>query len=229
MSSTSIYIENLHKSCVYLVTYSGDKLPPKFKDSTIAPTKYIGSGFVDKIFNGYRGSVASQKYAKIWKQELKENPHLFHLEFISFHNDRKEALEEETKIQIKLNVILNETYINLSFANGKRICIGHTEETKKKISSTKINITEETRKKKAISASLPTSWNGVSYPSVREAVLASGLSYYKFVRMIKLGIPGKRYSFKPVSYKDIIYPSIKEAVESTGLSYYKLRKDLIHI
>lgn len=45
------------------------------------------------------GSIESKKYKKIWKQELKNNPHLFNLEIISYHKTRKEAYEKELKIQ----------------------------------------------------------------------------------------------------------------------------------
>lgn len=54
--------------CVYLTIYSGSKLPPF----------YIGSGTLDKILNkGYRGSVTSKQFKKIWSQELKfyHNPY----------------------------------------------------------------------------------------------------------------------------------------------------------
>ncbi len=153
MTSTTIYIEHIHQSCVYLITYSGNKLPPKFKNSSITPNKYIGSGFVEKIFDGYRGSVGSKKYKKLWKEELIENPHLFHLEFISFHNDRKEALDEEELVQREQNVVKSEEYVNMVIAKGNFVNLGHSEETKEKQRISAKNRppqTEETRKRKSI-------------------------------------------------------------------------------
>ena len=143
----------MHQSCVYLITYSGNKLPPKFKNSTITPTKYIGSGFVEKIFEGYRGSVGSKKYKKIWKKELEENPYLFHLEFISFHDDRKEALDAEEKLQKELDIVINEEYLNMVIARGNFVNFGHSEETKEKQRISAKNRppqTEESRRRKSI-------------------------------------------------------------------------------
>jgi hypothetical protein len=246
MTSTSIYIENLHKSCVYLVTYSGSLLPPKFKDSTITPTKYIGSGFVNKIFNGYRGSVGSAKYARIWKQELKENPHLFHLEFISFHDNRQDALMEENLVQRDLNVIKSENYVNLSYANGDFICNGHTEESKKRMQIAAKNRplpTEETRKKLQLSRKFTrhTEVNGIIYLTAREAQRASGLSTYKFYKLKKGSEIEKHTRTKRIRTKEhnkniglkhrketifngVIYPSVNDAVLASGLSRYKFFK-----
>lgn len=57
---------------VYLITYSGNKLPPF----------YIGSTSDKKIKDGYLGSVSSKKYSKIWKKETKENKHLFKIHIV---------------------------------------------------------------------------------------------------------------------------------------------------
>lgn len=100
MSSKSIY-------CVYLTIYRGNKLPPF----------YIGSSSVDKVNNGYNGSVRSKKFTGIWKEEQKNNKHLFITKIISTHAKRKEATEFECKIQKKLDVIKNPLYINLAIAS----------------------------------------------------------------------------------------------------------------
>lgn len=93
--------------CVYLTTYIGNKLPPF----------YIGSTSTKKINSGYRGSVASKKYAYIFKKELINNPHLFKTKVISLFETRKEALIRENEIQHKLNVVRSPLYINQSFAS----------------------------------------------------------------------------------------------------------------
>ena len=102
----------------YLTIYSGNKLPPF----------YIGSSTIEKINNGYRGSVKSKKYKSIWKQELKENPHLFKTKIISKHTNRKEALEKEDYIHRKLNVVKSPLYINMALASG---CFGDNEYVRK--------------------------------------------------------------------------------------------------
>lgn len=97
--------------CTYLTTYSGDKLPPL----------YIGSTSVQKIEEGYHGSVSSKKYKQIWESELKENPHLFETQILTTHETREEALEEEMRLQELHDVVNSDLYINMALANKKFI------------------------------------------------------------------------------------------------------------
>lgn len=142
--------QNLY--CVYLTSYSGNKLP-QF---------YIGSTSTAKVESGYKGSVSSKTYKEVWKNELKNNPHLFKTKIISYHNDRLSATQKENKLHISLGVVLSPLYINQSNAipNGiygqsmkgsnnpmfgrKRVM---SEETKRKISDTKKGVkkSEETK------------------------------------------------------------------------------------
>jgi len=94
--------------CVYLTIYSGNKLPPF----------YIGSSSLKRIENGYKGSVSSEKYFKIWKEELRQNPNLFKTIIISKHKTRKEATKKENKFQKLLNVVSSTMYINMAFASS---------------------------------------------------------------------------------------------------------------
>ena len=128
--------------CTYLTVYRGDKLPPL----------YIGSTSVQKIEDGYHGSVSSKKYKQIWITELKENPHLFETKILTTHSTREEALEEEMRYQIEHNVVRSQQYINMAVANGKLMNIGHSPEVRKKMSESKKGkkikpFTEEHRKK----------------------------------------------------------------------------------
>jgi hypothetical protein len=216
MTSTAIYIENLDKSCVYLVTYSGDKLPPKFKDSTITPNKYIGSGFVEKIFDGYRGSVESQRYKKIWKQELKENPHLFHLEIISFHDNRQAAFDEEELIQREMSVVKSEEYVNLCYANGNFCNLECSEEHRKNISESLKGkpgrvTTEETKRK----ISARKTGRPRSSPSIETK------------RRMGLSKEGNTYGARPTIFNGVLYSSLGEAVDASGLSKYKFKKEFM--
>ena len=79
----------------YLTIYFGDKLP----------RRYIGSTSRRNIERGYNGSVSSKKYKEVYKQERKENKHLFKTRILSSFPTRKEALEEELRLQIKYNVV----------------------------------------------------------------------------------------------------------------------------
>ena len=141
----------------YLVTYLGDKLP-KF---------YIGSTSEERVLSGkYFGSISSKKYKSIFLKEIIDNLNLFKIEILSYHSSREDALEEELKIQIELDVVRSIEYMNESLArvNGffgrdtsgeNHPQYGRTlsEETKNKISNTLTGRIEpeETRKKKSLS------------------------------------------------------------------------------
>jgi len=116
---------NAHQYCTYLTVYRGSALPPF----------YIGSTSVDKVNQGYRGSVRSSAYAKIWKRETVANPQLFDTRIISVHDTRKKALERENELHIKLSVVKNPLYVNQSIASG---CFGAmTQESLAKMIATK--------------------------------------------------------------------------------------------
>lgn len=124
-------------NCTYLTSYFGNKLPPF----------YIGSSTVENVNKGYRGSVASKEYKKIWKEELKNHPELFKIRVLTLHKNRKDASEQERIFQTKFNVVKNPLYINKAIVNPNH-CFGnvitgknnpyygrrHTDEIKKKMS-----------------------------------------------------------------------------------------------
>lgn len=95
------------KYCVYLTIYKGSKLPPF----------YIGSSSVNKINNGYRGSVQSKAYGETWRQELSDNPHLFKTFIISTHETRDMAYDKEQKLQMAVQVHKNTLYTNMKIHN----------------------------------------------------------------------------------------------------------------
>lgn len=92
--------------CTYLTIYTGNRLPPF----------YIGQTSVKNIERGYRGSVSSQRYAAIWKQELKEHGELFKTRILTLHATRKEAASREAKFHKQLNAKRHPLHINM--ANG---------------------------------------------------------------------------------------------------------------
>lgn len=95
------------KYVTYLVTYSGDKLP-KY---------YIGSTSEEKAKSGkYFGSIRSQKYKETFLDEKKNNIHLFEIEILSIHLNRKDAISEELRLQIKYDVVNSHDYMNESLA-----------------------------------------------------------------------------------------------------------------
>jgi hypothetical protein len=101
LESTSMFIY-----CVYLTVYKGNKLPPF----------YIGSSSIKNVKNGYRGSVASKLYHKIWKSELRDNPALFTTRVLSTHATDKEARQQELKLHKLFNVVKSELYMNRALA-----------------------------------------------------------------------------------------------------------------
>lgn len=94
--------------CTYLTIYTGNKLPPF----------YIGSSTVDRVNNGYHGSVQSVAYAKVWRYETRHNPHLFKTRIISTHKSHAESLKREHDLHTKLNVVENDLYTNKAVAFG---------------------------------------------------------------------------------------------------------------
>lgn len=100
------------KYCVYLTVYYGNKMP----------MYYIGSSSVDKVQQGYRGSVASIKYRDIWVEEIANNPNLFKTFIVKQFTDRKDATDYEHSVQRKLDVIRSPMYINQSYATIHGFC-----------------------------------------------------------------------------------------------------------
>ena len=91
----------------YIVKYSGNLLP----------VYYIGSTSAKKALSGdYFGSIKSKKYGDTFRRELKNNKHLFELEILSAHPDRKSAIDEELKIQKERDVVKSDLYMNESYA-----------------------------------------------------------------------------------------------------------------
>jgi hypothetical protein len=140
--------------CSYLTTYSGDKLP----------RWYIGSTSVEKIEQGYHGSIKSKKYKAIYYQELRDHPELFKTDIIKVFETRREATQNEYELQVACDVVKSKDYFNMSFAapNGffgmsafmegsPRFGKKHTEEACKKNSEcAKKHFENPEEKKKAL-------------------------------------------------------------------------------
>lgn len=134
------------KYCVYITQYSGN----------LFPQNYIGSTSINKINNGYKGSVKSKQYKVLWESELKYNPHLFSLQIISYHDTRSEAIFKELQLQKIFNVVKNPLFINMSYAspngffgrdtskeNHPLFAIPRSIDTKNKISKNHANVSGE--------------------------------------------------------------------------------------
>lgn len=108
--------------CSYIVTYLGDKLPPKYPDEA-PPMYYLGSSTEEQINKGYRGSVKSKKYKDIWESELRDNPELFQIEIINRFNTNEQSKTDELSLQIEFNVVKSPEFVNMALAtvNG---CFG---------------------------------------------------------------------------------------------------------
>jgi len=118
--------------CVYFTHYNGYKLPPF----------YIGSSYLERVKDGYHGSVSSDKFESVWKQELKDNPHLFKTDIIEICDTREEAFDKELELQRKLNVVKSEYFTNMCYAKANfgdgNLWVGrkHSEGAKAKMSKT---------------------------------------------------------------------------------------------
>lgn len=78
---------------------------------------YVGSGTLANVNEGYKGSVSSKKYKKIWFDELNVNPHLFRTKIVAEYATRREAYRREGELQRKLDVIRSPMYVNMSYAS----------------------------------------------------------------------------------------------------------------
>ena len=98
--------------CTYLTVYRGNKLP-QF---------YIGSTTTSRINSGYKGSVSSSRYKRVWKDEIKNHPELFHTKILTTHATRQEALNRELKFQQQLKVASSPMYVNMAYAQINGCC-----------------------------------------------------------------------------------------------------------
>jgi len=198
---------NTHKYCVYLTTYSGKKLPPY----------YIGSTSIDKIDGGYNGSVKSKKFKKIYDEEQKLNKHLFKTEILFSFSTRKEALEKELELQVENNVVKSENYFNeaLASVNGcfgrdtsgelhPLYGIGHTDETRKKISKNHADISGEKNPKSKLIFIF--NKNG-------EKVFETNGNFKSFCKSHKLPFEKLKHSYQRNGEK--LYVNIKEKYRHT--------------
>lgn len=74
---------------------------------------------------------------------------------------------------------------------------------------------------------MPTEWNGVLYPSKRQAALAAGMDEHSFSRRLRgMGTPGGPESGapKPVVFAGVKYRSISDAAKVVGVHYGTLSR-----
>ncbi len=111
--------------CTYITFYYGNKLP----------LYYIGYSSVDNILNrNYRGTVTSREYHEVWKEEIKQNPHLFKTKIIKKFETKAEAKKHECYLQLHLKVHKNPLYTNKTVNYEKFFSSSPpSEETRKKI------------------------------------------------------------------------------------------------
>lgn len=93
----------------YKTTYHGDKIP----------RYYIGSTSLAKIESGYKGSVVSKKWRDVFKEEIKNNPDLFDVEVLTFHETREGALLKELELHLEYDVVKSPEFFNESTATPK--------------------------------------------------------------------------------------------------------------
>ncbi|QIW87829.1 homing endonuclease [Agrobacterium phage OLIVR5] len=121
--------------CVYITIYTGDKLPPF----------YIGKGTISKIEKGYRGSVGSGRYKRIWNEEKRNNPHLFKIKIHKTFEIEDDAYAYEKSMLEHFDAHKSPLFINMTingekfnFAGGK-----HSASARRKISEGSIKNWED--------------------------------------------------------------------------------------
>jgi hypothetical protein len=93
---------------VYITFYRGNKMPPF----------YIGYSTEGRVKRGYNGSVNSQKYKAIWRQERRDNPHLFKTVILQRFEIEQDAKDRERLIHLFFHVSNNSMFINQAIANN---------------------------------------------------------------------------------------------------------------
>ncbi|QIG69679.1 putative homing endonuclease protein [Rhizobium phage RHph_I46] len=74
--------DKLKSACIYVVTYSGDDMPPF----------YIGSVYTRRLIEeNYHGSVTSGYWAERWHKSVKEHPERFRRKVLFTFDTREEA------------------------------------------------------------------------------------------------------------------------------------------
>jgi hypothetical protein len=95
--------------CVYLISYRGNKLPPF----------YVGSTSMEKLQNGYKGSVSSKIYGPIWRSEIKKRPDMFCIRPLSArYSSRDDAYDAEDRLLRALGAVRSSMYVNRRCAAG---------------------------------------------------------------------------------------------------------------
>lgn len=151
------------KYCVYMTVIC---------DVTLKlPTFYIGSSSVERVNNGYHGSVSSKKYEKLFKKFCKTNPNDISTHILSYHDTDIEARAAELALQKEHKVVKHESFVNLSFAaphgyfGMDTTGIPKSEEHKNKIKISNTGKTKSAETKEKISLKL----KGITHSEERKA------------------------------------------------------------
>lgn len=206
--------------CVYLTAYRGNKLPPF----------YIGSSSTLKIYQGYRGSVGSKLYRRIWKDEIKNHPERFSTKIVAEYQTRLEALAREREFQIKLRVVDSPMYINQSLAskngffgrsvfgkNHPRFGVKHTAESRQKMSDSRLGKkiaprSEETKIK--MSQAARSRWADSSQREANSAALKNHTRTKEHCENISKGLIGTKHTAEMKAKISVLHLGRKRSAEA---------------
>lgn len=201
--------------CVYLTTYNGN-LMPKF---------YIGSSSVERIENKkYRGSVRSEKYRDIWKNEIKNNFHLFSIEILARFNTREEAIADELKRQIEVDARNNPLYINGAHANANG-CFGTGAENHPFFGLTKETSKAIAKACKSKQGRNKLNNNGIAQQSLSISKTQTGKTQFEDIGYMKRASTCRKLSIdirKQIYEKRTVNESIKSITEWVQTLGYKV-------
>jgi len=179
--------------CVYLIVYSGNKLPPF----------YIGSTNKNKLRNGYLGSVRSKKYKNILDEEKTLDITQFKSFLISEHTTREEAFISEQLWQVHFDVLKDDRFYNQAIANtklfsstnAKPVCIDGIEYVSATAASIKLNLN---------------CW------TVLIRLRSPNFQNYEFIGKKKA--PPIHHRLRQIVIDDVEYPSIAQAVRVLNIT-----------
>ena len=182
---------------------------------------------MEKYNKGYCMSVCSKAYKDIWKQELKENLHLFDVVILSEHETRQQAFEEELRLQISKDIPMNTLFVNKSLArkNGhfiQRPGWHHTDEAKRKIGLASIgntNVLGRPSPKKGIPSSLEAKQKMSASLKGRKPSNKGVPMTEEQKELIQRNMPTN----KPITINGIEYHSVAYASRCLGMNENTLR------
>ena len=212
--------------CVYITTYVGSAMPGR----------YIGSSSVNRVRNGYRGSVRSKKWCSVWENEVKNHPEYFHTEILSVHQTRQDALAEELRLQVLMGVVKSTEWINEGYAQVKGYAgrnvqgsnnpmYGRGDAVREWCANNPEKLSERNQKAAHTQWSNPETRSNKISGMIGKSKTRKTLTQDQFVEMQRLKSQKRaQQQLLEIEYLGIVYLGWGELLEKTGVTKHLYKK-----